>query len=67
MNGAIEKHLGLQSDICDVCGVTLKDVSSVISEEFMGTVITFCSHACRDAFLKEPDKYEPADESEEAE
>ncbi len=67
MNGAIEKHLGVQADICDVCGVSLKDVSPIISEEFMGTVITFCSPACRDAFLKEPDKYDLPDESEEAE
>ena len=67
MNGAIEKHLGVQADICDVCGVSLKGASSVVSEEFMGTVVTFCSKRCRDTFLKEPEKYEFQDESEEAE
>lgn len=54
---SFEKHLEDTSDVCDVCLVSLNNPDAIQTEEATGVVLTFCSTACRDEFLKEPEKY----------
>lgn len=51
------------SDVCDVCLAPLDNPESIQTEESEGgVVLTFCSSACRNEFLKEPDKYLDTDD-----
>lgn len=59
---SFEKYLEETSDVCDVCLAPLNNLGSIQTEEVMGVVLTFCSTACRDEFLKEPEKYLDTDE-----
>lgn len=62
---SFDKFLEDTSDVCDVCLSPLSDPNNIQTEESTGVVLTFCSPACRDAFLKEPEKY--LDEDDEIE
>lgn len=54
---SFEKHFEDTADVCDVCLVPLNNFGDIQTEEVMGVVLTFCSPACRNEFLKEPEKY----------
>lgn len=55
---SFDKFLEDSSDVCDVCLSPLGDPESIQTEETTGgVVLTFCSSACREEFLKDPDKY----------
>ena len=58
----IEKELAEKADICNVCGVPLKDVKNVITEEIQRDVLTFCSEKCRKEYLQDPQKYTEQEE-----
>ena len=62
---SFDKYLEDTADVCDVCLAPLNDPGSIQTEEAMGVVLTFCSPTCRNAFLKEPEKYlDTEDEAE---
>jgi|GEM_PF-2985087 len=55
---SFDKFAEDNSDVCDVCLTPLNDPASIQTEESEGgVVLTFCSTACRNEFLKEPEKY----------
>ncbi|MFH1253052.1 MAG: YHS domain-containing protein [Candidatus Uhrbacteria bacterium] len=55
---SFDKYLEDTTDVCDVCLAPLSDPDSIQTEESEGgVVLTFCSAACREEFLKEPEKY----------
>ncbi|MFA6132113.1 MAG: YHS domain-containing protein [Patescibacteria group bacterium] len=55
---SFDKFTEESSDVCDVCLASLNDPESIQTEESEGgVVLTFCSTACRNEFLKEPEKY----------
>jgi len=61
-----DKYAEDTSDVCDVCLAPLNDPESIQTEESEGgVVLTFCSTACREEFLREPEKY--LDEDDEIE
>jgi YHS domain-containing protein len=50
-------------DVCNVCLSPLDDPESIQTEESEGgVVLSFCSAACRNEFLKEPEKYSDIDD-----
>jgi len=40
-----------------VCGMDIRPQDAVAQEEHDGRTFYFCSHACRDTFLKDPHRY----------
>jgi P-type Cu+ transporter len=40
-----------------VCGMEIRPQDAVAQEQHDGRTFYFCSHACHDAFLKDPHRY----------
>ncbi|HEY7371740.1 MAG TPA: YHS domain-containing protein [Polyangia bacterium] len=45
-----------------MCGMELRRADAAAAIDLHGKVYFFCSTACRDAFVADPDRYIPADE-----
>lgn len=66
MNHNIEEHLGELADVCSVCGIKL-DPETMVTTEYLGKVLNFCTDAHLKEYLADPDKYSVYPEDEEAE
>lgn len=61
-----EQHVGGSGDICDVCRVPMSDVTHPVTEDAVGLLMTFCSSACHEEYVKDPHKYQSRDEEVES-
>ena len=50
-----ETELAVATDA--VCGMELRRADAAAAIDYHGTVYFFCSNACRDAFLADPERY----------
>ena len=50
-----DSELAIATD--PVCHMELKRADAAAAIDYHGTVYFFCSNACRDAFLADPDRY----------
>lgn len=58
--------LGTQADVCDVCETAIADVAEPVTKDYLGTIMTFCSDKCLQAFYEDPEQY-TTDAEEDAE
>ena len=55
---------GQHMDVCDVCRVPVKDLSTSVTKEYLGKVLTFCSHACLKVYTDDPEMYASFEDDE---
>lgn len=49
-----EVQFGEHADECDVCRAPIEDLTSAVTQEYLGKVLTFCSDVCLKRYLDDP-------------
>ncbi len=50
------------TDVCDVCRVKIPDLTTSITSEFDGILVSFCSENCRSRYIEDPAFYADLDD-----
>ncbi|MBI2473424.1 YHS domain-containing protein [Candidatus Uhrbacteria bacterium] len=63
----IEHEVGELIDECDVCGLPIENLDEVITQDYGGKLLSFCSQSCFDLYLEDPARYAEFEDDQEVE